>query len=295
MLVALLMLLPVHSVDARIFEDPTLRVVDSALPVADSTDIQENTVYVVKRGDTLSQIAQRYQVSVKQLMAQNNITNPNLISIGQMIEIPAIGSASNRVSVVHTVKRGDTLWDIAKLYGVNVNTLTQFNGLYNPNDLKIGQDVVIPADVAAVNASLADSSDSSKRRTVQLASRSESGSFLWPVQGVITSKFGRRWGEFHYGLDIAAPTGTPVKASRAGVVVASGWRGTYGNAVIIEHDSNYRTLYAHNSRLLVKEGDVVVAGQKIAEVGSTGRSTGPHLHFEIHQNEKALDPLRFLQ
>jgi murein DD-endopeptidase MepM/ murein hydrolase activator NlpD len=121
-------------------------------------------------------------------------------------------------------------------------------------------------------------------------------SYIWPAKGVLTSGFGHRWGRMHKGIDIGAPIGTPVVAVAAGVVVSAGWNdGGYGNLVEIQHFGGSVTLYAHNQRVLVDKGEQVEQGQQIAELGSTGRSTGPHLHFELHPSGKgAVDPLAFL-
>ncbi len=131
---------------------------------------------------------------------------------------------------------------------------------------------------------------------VQPDTSTSTGQYISPANGVLTSGFGRRWGRMHRGIDIAAPVGTPVLASAPGVVVASGWNsGGYGNLVEIEHPGGGLTLYAHNSRLLARKGQQVGQGQQIAEMGSTGRSTGPHLHFEVHLPGKgAVNPLFYL-
>ncbi|MBP7583134.1 MAG: M23 family metallopeptidase [Spirochaetes bacterium] len=120
--------------------------------------------------------------------------------------------------------------------------------------------------------------------------------FIWPLSDVstITSVFGLRWGEIHPGLDMPVPRGTIVRAAKDGRVVISGYGGGYGKEVVIEHRNNYITRYAHNSVNFVKVGDCVRKGQAIALVGSSGRSTGPHLHFEIRLNDIPLDPLDFL-
>jgi murein DD-endopeptidase MepM/ murein hydrolase activator NlpD len=121
-----------------------------------------------------------------------------------------------------------------------------------------------------------------------------------PVEGRISSDFGERKDPFtgktrrHKGLDIAAPAGTKVAAAASGKVTYSGWKPGYGNIVIIEHAGGYETRYAHNSGTKVREGDTVTAGQPIATVGSTGRSTGPHLHFEVRQNGAPVDPGKYL-
>ncbi|MFR5025585.1 MAG: M23 family metallopeptidase [Evtepia gabavorous] len=122
--------------------------------------------------------------------------------------------------------------------------------------------------------------------------------FLWPVQGPITSEFGYRFifGEnnFHRGLDIAAAAGTAINAAADGTVIFSGEKGTYGNLVILSHGNGFLTYYAHCSKLLVQVGDSVTQGQPIAAVGSTGRSTGPHCHFEVRYQNNPIDPLFYL-
>ncbi len=120
--------------------------------------------------------------------------------------------------------------------------------------------------------------------------------FVYPVHGILTSRFGWRWGRLHKGIDIAAPTGTPIVASAEGTVNDAGWNdGGYGLLVEIKHLNGSTTLYAHNSRILVREGDYVEQGQVIAEMGSTGRSTGSHCHFEIRLPGKgAVNPIAYL-
>lgn len=117
---------------------------------------------------------------------------------------------------------------------------------------------------------------------------------IWPVNGVVVSGFGMRWGRMHEGIDIAASTGTPIRAAASGAVIWSGWRGGYGNCVVIDHGNGLATLYAHASALLVGVGQQVSQGQTVALVGSTGNSSGPHLHFEVRVNGVAVDPLLYL-
>jgi murein DD-endopeptidase MepM/ murein hydrolase activator NlpD len=120
--------------------------------------------------------------------------------------------------------------------------------------------------------------------------------YIWPAKGVLTSGYGRRWGRMHRGIDIAAPVGTPILAAAPGVVVTAGWNsGGYGNLVEIQHPDGSLTLYAHNSRILVRRGQDVQQGEQISEMGSTGYSTGPHLHFEVHPSGRgAVNPMAFL-
>jgi murein DD-endopeptidase MepM/ murein hydrolase activator NlpD len=122
---------------------------------------------------------------------------------------------------------------------------------------------------------------------------SKSG-LIWPIRGRLTSGFGRRWGRLHAGIDIAAPRGTPIRAARAGKVIFSGWVGGYGNAVIINHGGGMATLYGHQSRRAVRVGQIVKQGEVIGYVGSTGHSTGNHLHFETRINGRAQNPRRYL-
>ena len=117
---------------------------------------------------------------------------------------------------------------------------------------------------------------------------------IWPVRGPITSCFCMRWGRMHTGIDIAPGYGTPIKAAKSGTVIFAGWMGGYGNAVIISHGGGLSTLYGHQSRMAVHQGESVSQGQTIGYVGSTGHSTGPHLHFETRVNGSPQNPMRYL-
>jgi murein DD-endopeptidase MepM/ murein hydrolase activator NlpD len=227
--------------------------------------------HVVAPGETLSHIAARYNVTVSALMSLNNITNPNFIRPGQTLVLAA-------AKQTHAVTSGETLSAIAARYAVTLSGLIQENGITNPDRLSVGQILTIPQ---------------SKLET--LASRSVSTySMIWPVIGRISSYFGPRGKEMHTGLDVAAPTGTPIKAVRAGRVETAGWIGGYGQTVVLNHGDGLKTLYAHASRLLVKAGERVNQGHIIARVGSTGYSTGPHVHFEVRVGDSFKDPLRYL-
>ena len=121
------------------------------------------------------------------------------------------------------------------------------------------------------------------------------GSFAMPASGKLTSNYGARWGRMHNGIDIGAPVGTPVYASDDGVVTCSEYKNSFGNIVKIDHGNGYETYYAHNSELLVSVGQTVEKGELIAKVGSTGNSTGPHCHFEIHYKDEILNPMNYLK
>ncbi|MGZ4386790.1 MAG: murein hydrolase activator EnvC family protein [Gaiellaceae bacterium] len=118
--------------------------------------------------------------------------------------------------------------------------------------------------------------------------------FVWPLSGIITSGFGMRWGSLHPGLDIAAPIGTPIHAAASGTVIYAGWESGYGNFVVIDHGGGIATAYGHQSAIAVSDGQSVTQGQVIGYVGSTGYSTGPHLHFEVRVNGTPVDPMGYL-
>jgi murein DD-endopeptidase MepM/ murein hydrolase activator NlpD len=118
--------------------------------------------------------------------------------------------------------------------------------------------------------------------------------FIWPVNAPITSPFGWRWGRMHEGIDLGAAYGTPIAAAASGVVIYAGWEGGYGNLVVIDHGGGLATAYGHQSRIAVSVGQSVSQGETIGYVGSTGHSTGPHLHFEVRVNGQAVDPLGYL-
>ena len=192
-------------------------------------------------------------------------------------------------SATHVVVAGDTLYRIANEYGVSVGRLIAANQLSDPRELRVGQTLTIPGAYQA--ASLGSESRGAHPYTGERAARQ----FQWPVsQGVVSSGFGIRNGAMHDGVDIAAPAGTPVYAADGGVVIFSGTLHGYGNTVIIRHDDDYATVYAHNERNLVSEGTRVACGQQIGEIGRSGRTTGANLHFEVRHDNVAQDPLAYL-
>ncbi len=155
-------------------------------------------------------------------------------------------------------------------------------------------------DVAALqeeSARLAErirEAQSSSGSSVPVPSAASSGGFVWPVSGPITSPFGWRWGRMHEGIDIGVGFGTPIHAAAAGTVIYAGWMGGYGNLVVIDHGGGLSTAYGHQQRIDVSSGQRVAQGQAIGEVGSTGHSFGPHLHFEVRVNGSPVDPLGYL-
>ena len=130
--------------------------------------------------------------------------------------------------------------------------------------------------------------------TVLATGSPSAAGLVWPVNGPVTSRFGMRWGRMHEGIDIGAGAGTPIAAAGAGRVIVAGWQGGYGNLVVIDHGNGIATAYGHQSQIAVGVGAEVPAGTVIGYVGSTGHSTGPHLHFEVRVGGSARDPLQYL-
>lgn len=237
-------------------------------PVA--AEVQTET-YTVRSGDTLWQIASRHGLDLAQLKSWNNLTS-NLIRVGQVLKV------GESQSVTHTVQAGETLWSIAVRYRTSVASLASANGLSSRGTIYPGERLAIPAQTESVSRG------------------TSSYRLIWPVNGVITSGWGyrTRFEKFHYGLDIAANTGTPIKAVSAGVVEFAGWKSGYGYCVFLDHGNGLKTAYGHASKLYVKKGQKISQGQTIAAVGSTGFSTGPHLHFEVRVSGKLVNPINYL-
>lgn len=250
--------------------------------------------YLVQSGDTIGSIAQQFGVSANTILWQNNLSWNSTIRPGQAISIlPASG-------VAHTVKSGDTVSSIAKRYQVDVTTIIEFNKLADAGDIHAGEILIAPngiqpTAVAARPVQTRALPEVLKDIFVPSASPGEeTGSrFLWPILSKrITQYFRLR----HTGVDIGDKRGNPIYAAESGKVERAGWNsGGYGYHVIINHGNGVQTLYAHAAQVLVKAGDVVARGQTIALVGSTGRSTGPHLHFEVRVNGRAVNPLNYVR
>ena len=242
------------------------------VPVAVAQPQQTIKRYTVEAGDTLSGIAAQYGIDVDTLTAANPGISDLIHPGDQLVILPQKG-------IVHQVNTGDTLWEIAHTYGVPVENIKAAN-TKDSDQVVVGEKLFIPgahwsrADTAVARASVSR--------------------FLWPTRGEISSGFGWRWGRLHAGIDIANDIGTYVVSARAGQVIWAGWRGGYGYTVMIDHGSGYISLYGHLDDFYVERGQYVRVGQRIASMGSTGNSTGPHLHFEIQKDGQAVDPAGFL-
>jgi murein DD-endopeptidase MepM/ murein hydrolase activator NlpD len=203
---------------------------------------------------------------------------------------------------VHVVRRGETLWRIARTYGVEPAELMARNGISDPRAVAVGTELVVPGASRALQvppagaepAPAATAPNSTATSTSTSTSRAARARLAWPLKGVLYGRYGLRSGQRHDGIDIAAPEGTTVGAAADGTVIFAGRQAGYGALVILRHGGGLVTLYAHNARVLVKQGQEVRQGQPIATVGQTGKTTGPHLHFEVREGTRPRDPLRFL-
>ncbi len=232
-------------------------------------------------------------------------TNP------QPFVLPEAHAEPEVIQVRHRVEAGQTLYRIAKTYSLTVDELMQANDIDDPRDLKVGEELLIPgsAEVKKVTAADSPEPEAPKRdpkdpakppekkvsiRPAVVVGRAE-GIFDWPLRGVLYARFGKKGKEPHDGIDLSSPAGTPVKTAAPGSVLFAGEQKGYGLIVIVEHENGFITLYAHNRDVRVKTGQKIREGQVVATVGDSGKTSGPHLHFEVRKNGAPVDPLDYLK
>jgi len=244
--------------------------------------------YVVRKGDTVSSIANKFGVSIDTVIWANNIRSVTKIRPGDRLKIPPV------TGIVHKVQRGETVYSIAEKYQANPQAIVDFPFNVFANDetfaLAVGQTLIVPDGVMPKAKPVAPPARYLAQQEV--TATTGRGDFIWPVSGRITQRY--TW--YHRAVDIANPSAPAIVAAAGGTVVATIFsRVGYGNHIVIDHGNGYQTLYAHLSRIYVNQGDSVSAGQAIGQMGSTGRSTGIHLHFEIIKNGVKLNPLTILK
>jgi murein DD-endopeptidase MepM/ murein hydrolase activator NlpD len=234
--------------------------------------------YRTQSGDSLSRIAARFKVNIDTLVSWNGIRDARSMAVGTQLSIP------NANGLKYTVRRGDTLQGIALSSGVPLNSILDWNRL-SSSVITVGQEIFLPG--ARMNAND--------------LGRILGSLFQFPVFGRISSFFGERPDPFtgverpHNGIDIVNKPLTPILAAASGTVADVGFNNNFGNYIILKHSGFYQTLYGHLTRYLVSRGQKIRQGQEIGQLGTTGYSTGPHLHFSIFHNGEAVDPLRFLK
>lgn len=275
---------------------PTITSTTSNIKLRD-----KSVEYTVLGGDTLSGIAEQFGINVTTLLWANNLTVRSYIKPGDTLTIlPTNG-------ITHTVKSGENLSAIANKYEGDTDRIIEFNKLVDASDIQVGQTLVIPGGVkpTPVTRSVATTTPSrvtnvTSPPTIYSSSApsttapSSSTALVWPTSGHVVTQY---YSWKHTGLDIDGHYDSPIYASEAGTVITAqgGWNGGYGLYIIIDHGNGLKTLYAHSSKIFVKVGDTVSRGQTIAMVGTTGRSTGTHLHYEVRKNGVRVNPFQYFK
>ena len=250
--------------------------------------------YTVQSGDTISSIAANFDISINTVLWENNLSAYSLIRPGDtLVILPATG-------VTYKVVKGETLGAIANKFGVDAEDILAANNLPEDATISLGQNLFVPGG-AKIYYALAPAKVAASYNPVSVIKSilnpstavAAVGKMLWPT---VTHNITQYFSWAHKGLDIANPLGTPVYAAEGGTVIDAGWSTSgYGNKIDIDNGGGMFTRYGHASKLLVKKGDVVKRGDVIMLIGSTGHSTGPHLHFEVHINGKTYNPLAYLR
>ena len=245
--------------------------------------------YTVKEGDTLSTIAEKFGVSIESVKWANPSINWQKVKPGVVVSMPPV------TGVVYKVKPGDTVYSIAKKFQTEAQGIVDFPMNTFSDDetfaLVAGQTLIVPDGIMPDEA-VSTAPSIAKLLTPDAGSVSATGSFVWPAFGRMTQPF--RW--YHKGVDIANHDGGAILAADSGVVIVAGWTNVgYGNHIIIDHKNGYQTLYGHLSSIAVVAGQTVSRGSVLGQMGSTGRSTGTHLHFEIRTGSGNVDPLGYLK
>jgi murein DD-endopeptidase MepM/ murein hydrolase activator NlpD len=246
--------------------------------------------YTVKAGDTISTIADEFSISVNTVLWENNLSAYSLIRPGNTLTIlPVTG-------VTHTVASGENIGQIAKKYGLEENKIVEANNLAEANKLAAGQKLIIPGGrklTSAVSVATSYTGLSAiKDLIIPPAAQPVANKMNWPTEGYrITQYYSWR----HQGVDIANKIGTPIYAADTGVVEYAGWSTGYGNNIVVNHGGGKKTRYAHLSKFYVKKGQEVDKGNAIGAMGSTGWSTGSHLHFEIIIDGRKYNPLNYIK
>lgn len=245
--------------------------------------------YTIEQGDTISGIAQKFNISVATILWSNDLTYYSVIKPGKTLKIlPTTG-------LLHEVKKGESLSAIATKYKSDIDKILEANKLTSADQVAIGNNLIIPDGVkpaAVITTNTTPTSIFNAPKTTNTNANTNT-KLLWPTSAKKITQY--YWWK-HAAIDIGAPTGTPIYAAESGTVEVAGWStGGYGNYIIINHGNGMKTLYAHASKLYVRKGEKVSRGQTIMAMGSTGWSTGPHLHFEVRVNDYKQNPLSYIK
>lgn len=246
-------------------------------------------VYQVRGGDTVARIANAYGISIDTIVWENNLSNASYIKPGQELKILPVSG------VKHTVLTGETIGGIAKKYGVDSEDVMEYNEIEFEEHIFPGEEIIIPNGVKKTPPSparqqyLAGLQKEDYKKIEVPLNYQGSTSLIWPLPAAYRLSQGFR--SRHRAIDIPCRD-CEVVAAANGIVELGGWQRGYGNTIVLNHGGGLKTRYAHGSKLLVSAGQTVIAGQPIMISGSTGRSSGPHLHFEVKKDGVFLDPLK---
>ena len=283
------------TVPSNISDVPT--VTTSAVSLENSTDVfynlitSDNTLvgdgtigmkydeYVIEEGDNLTIISRKIGANLDTLVSVNKISNANRLRPGQKIVVP------NRNGLLYTMKKGETLADVTDRYDVSLTRVLTFNKIDDVHSIREGDDIFLPGAKYTLDERIDKFGQMFSLPTTVTRISSVFGYRIHPITGVRTK---------HMGVDIPGRLNTPVYASRKGKVIFAGYSSGYGNLALVRHDKGYTTYYGHLNSITTRAGANVGVGVMIGRMGSTGRSTGSHLHFEVRRNGVALNPADFI-
>ncbi|MBI4122345.1 MAG: peptidoglycan DD-metalloendopeptidase family protein [Parcubacteria group bacterium] len=258
---------------------------------ANRTEVE---TYVVQDGDTVSTIAQEFNVKISTILWANNLGSNDYIRPGQSLKILPVDG------IMYTIKKGDTLSKLAALYEVSETTIREQNGLEEDQALSLDLQLLLPGASLRVSAPtptrlaqtpVINRITNALKQPVS-SPNSGSGSMIWPTSGHVITQY---WGWRHTGLDIDGHYDSPIYASDTGKVEIAGWGTGYGIQAVVNHENGFKTRYGHMSKIFVTPGQKVAKGEVIGMVGTTGRSTGTHLHFEIYVKGTRVNPLLYVR
>ena len=235
--------------------------------------------YTIGEGENLTTISRKIGVNLDTLVSVNKITNANKLKPGQKIIIP------NRNGLLYTIKQNENIEDVASKYDIQLNRILAFNKIDEISDIEIGDDIFLPGAKYTLDERIEKFGQMFSLPVTVTRISSLFGYRVHPITKVRTK---------HTGVDIPGSLNTPVYAARKGKVIFAGYSGGYGNLVIVRHDKGYTTYYGHLNKITTKIGANVGVGVMIGRMGSTGNSTGSHLHFEVRRNGEALNPIDFI-
>ena len=235
--------------------------------------------YTIGEGENLTTISRKIGVNLDTLVSVNKITNANKLKPGQKIIIP------NRNGLLYTIKQNENIEEVASKHDIQLNRILAFNKIDEISDIEIGDDIFLPGAKYTLDERIEKFGQMFSLPVTVTRISSLFGYRVHPITKVRTK---------HTGVDIPGSLNTPVYAARKGKVIFAGYSGGYGNLVIVRHDKGYTTYYGHLNKITTKIGANVGVGVMIGRMGSTGNSTGSHLHFEVRRNGEALNPIDFI-